>query len=198
MIVEFFYDYGSPFSYLANRVLPEQALLAGATVSYRPMLLGGVFKETGNQPPMQESVAAKRNYNGAHMARCAALYDLETPHNPHFPIITLGVMRLAVAAQREGHFEAFHRAVFDAFWGQGRDLGDPAVQAEVLRAADLDHAGLLRRAGEDDIKAELRANTSEAVARGAFGAPTFFVGEEMFFGIDHLPHLLHFLKGRSG
>lgn len=198
MIVEFFYDYGSPFSYLADAVLPGAAQKAGATVSYRPMLLGGIFKETGNQPPIQESVAAKRNYNGGHVARSAALYGLETPHNPHFPINTLGVMRLAVAAQREGDFEAFHRAVFDAFWRQGRDLGDPAVQGEVLRAADLDPAGLLRRAGDDDIKAELRANTSEATARGAFGAPTFFVGEEMFFGVDHLPHLLHFLEGRGG
>lgn len=198
MIVEFFYDYGSPFSYLADALLPGSAKDAGATVSYRPMLLGGIFKETGNHPPMQESIAAKRNYNAGHLARSAALYGLATPHNPHFPINTLGVMRLAVAAQREGAFEAFHRAVFDAFWRQGRDLGDPAVQGEVLRAADLDHAGLLRRAGDDDIKAELRANTSEAAARGAFGAPAFFVGEEMFFGVDHLPHLVHFLKERGG
>jgi 2-hydroxychromene-2-carboxylate isomerase len=125
----------------------------------------------------------------------AEMYDVPISFNPHFPINTLGLMRLAVAAQKEGVFDTFHEATFPAFWQQGLDLGDIAVQSKLLSDAGLDAAALLARAGDDDVKGELRSNTEEAVSRGAFGAPTFFVDGEMFFGVDHLPHLARFLDG---
>ncbi len=195
--IEFFYDYGSPFSFLANAALPALASDHAATLRYRPMLLGGVFKATGNQSPMMETVEAKRSYGGRVMQRTSQLLGVEIAMNSHFPINTIGVMRLAVAAQHEGVFDAFHGAIYPAFWQQGRDLGSPEVQAEVMREAGLEADALLALAGSDDVKAELRANTEEAVSRGAFGAPTCFVGDEMFFGCDHLPHLARQLEDEA-
>ena len=184
--IEFFFDYGSPYSYLANTQLPALAERQGAELVHRPFLLGGVFKATGNQSPAVETVEAKRAYGGPTMKRWVARYGVEFASNPHFPINTLPLMRLCIAAQKEGTFEEFHRAVYPAFWVEGRDLGDPAVIEEVLTGAGLDTAKLVEHSGQDDVKAELRANTDEAVARGAFGAPTCFLGDEMFFGADHL------------
>lgn len=188
--IEFFFDYGSPYSFLANGAIGGVANKHGASITYRPMLLGGVFKATGNQSPMMETVEAKRNYGSAVLRRTAEQHGLAITMNPHFPINTIGVMRLAVAAQREGVFDAYHGAMYPSFWQQGLDLGDKAVQADVINGEGLDAGKLLARAGDDDVKAELRANTEEAVERGAFGAPTFFVDGEMFFGVDHLPHLV--------
>lgn len=192
--IEFFFDYGSPYSHLANGVISEIASSAGANLVYRPMLLGGVFKATGNQSPMMEQVEAKRGYGGSTMRRTSEFHGVPITMNPHFPINTIGMMRLAVAAQREAVFDAFHAAAYPGFWQQGLNLGEVDVQAELIRGAGLDADKLLARAGDDDVKAELRANTEEAVARGAFGAPTFFVGEEMFFGVDHLPFLMRHLS----
>jgi len=193
--IEFFFDYGSPYSFLANGVIPALAKSHGAELEYRPMLLGGVFKATGNQSPMMETVEAKRNYAGGALRRTSALHGVPISGNPHFPINTIGIMRLAVAAQREGVFDTYHEAIYPSFWQRGLDLGDPEVQADVMRGAGLDAEKLLARASDDDVKAELRATTEEAVSRGAFGAPTFFVGDEMFFGVDHLPYLVRTLEG---
>ncbi len=195
--IEFFFDYGSPYSFLANGVIPALAERHGAELEYRPMLLGGVFKATGNQSPMMESVEAKRKYAGDALRRASALHGVPISGNPHFPINTIGIMRLAVAAQREGVFDTYHEAVYPSFWQQGLDLGDPEVQADVMRAAGLEAEKLLSRASDDDVKAELRATTEEAVSRGAFGAPTFFVGDEMFFGVDHLPYLVRTLEDKK-
>jgi 2-hydroxychromene-2-carboxylate isomerase len=193
--IEFFFDYGSPYSFLANGVVPALAQRHGAELEYRPMLLGGVFKATGNQSPMMETVEAKRNYGGGALRRTSALHGVPISGNPHFPINTIGIMRLAVAAQREGVFDAYHEAIYPSFWQRGLDLGDPEVQADVMRGVGLDAEKLLARASDDDVKAELRATTEEAVSRGAFGAPTFFVGDERFFGVDHLPYLVRALEG---
>jgi 2-hydroxychromene-2-carboxylate isomerase len=187
--VEFFFDYGSPFSYLADALLPELAARTGARFEHRPMLLGAVFKATGNRSPMQEPVAAKRSYGALVLRRTAARVGAPFRSNPHFPIDTLLLMRTSVAAMRAGRFEPFHRAAYPAFWAEARDMGDPDVIAAVADAAGLDGKALVAAAGEDAVKAELRATTEEAVRRGAFGAPTFFVGSEMFFGVDHLPFL---------
>ncbi len=198
MQIEFFYDYGSPYSYLADALLPALAARHGVALQHRPLLLGAVFKATGNRSPMQEPTLAKRRYGGAQLQRTAALHGIAFAPNPHFPINTLAVMRLAVAAQRENVFETFHRALYPAFWQRGLDLGARAVQEAVINDAGLDAQKLLRRAAADDaVKAELRANTEEAVERGVFGAPTCFVGAQMFFGVDHLPHLEHALRERS-
>jgi 2-hydroxychromene-2-carboxylate isomerase len=187
--IEFFYDYGSPYSYLANAVLPDLARRHAAELVYRPMLLGGVFKATGNQSPMYESVAAKRAYGAAAMRRTAALCGVAIPQNPHFPINTLALMRTAVAAQQAGVFAPFHAAVYPAFWSKGLDFGSAEVVAEVLASAGLDAAALAERAETPPVKEELRATTEEAVARGAFGAPSIFFAGELYFGVDHLPFL---------
>ena len=184
--LEFFFDYGSPYSYLANSRLPALAERAGAEVSYRPMLLGGVFKATGNSSPAVEPCEAKRAYGGLELRRWIAHLGVPFSCNPHFPINTLLLMRTAVAAQRAGVFEPFHRAVYPAFWVDGENLGEPEVVTRVVEKAGLDARTLLEAAGDPEVKGELRATTEEAVARGVFGAPTFFVEDEMFFGNDRL------------
>ena len=131
------------------------------------------------------------------MRRTAQHFGVPFRPNPHFPIDTLALMRSAVAAQHEGVFEAFHARVYPAFWTQQLDLGDAAVVARVLSAAGLDPAELAERAAQPDVKAELRATTEEAVARGAFGAPTLFVEDELFFGVDHLPYLERALREKG-
>ena len=187
--IEFFFDYGSPYSYLADAVLPDLARRHAAELVYRPMLLGGVFKATGNQSPMYESVAAKRAYGGVAMRRTAALCGVAVPHNPHFPINTLALMRTAVAAQQAGVFAPFHAAVYPAFWVEGRNLGSAEVLAEVLADAKLDAGALAKGAETGPVKDALRATTEEAIARGAFGAPSIFFAGELYFGVDHLPFL---------
>jgi 2-hydroxychromene-2-carboxylate isomerase len=153
------------------------------------MLLGAVFKATGNQSPAQLPVASKRAYGALALRRTAAYYGVEIAMNPHFPINTLALMRAAVAAQHGGVFERFHAAIYPAFWVKGLDLGDPAVVAEVVSAAGLDAAQLAEQANDGAIKDELRASTENAVARGAFGAPSIFFSDELYFGVDHLPFL---------
>jgi 2-hydroxychromene-2-carboxylate isomerase len=187
--IEFFFDYGSPYSYLANAVLPDLARRNAAELVYRPMLLGAVFKATGNQSPMMEPVTAKRAYGGRALQRTAALYGVPFASNPHFPINTLALMRTAVAAQRAGVFERFHAAIYPAFWVKGQDLGDAAVVADVVGAAGLDAAQLADLSDTRDVKDALRATTEDAVARGAFGAPSLFFAGELYFGVDHLPFL---------
>jgi 2-hydroxychromene-2-carboxylate isomerase len=184
--LEFFFDYGSPYSYLANHRLPGLVERTGVELRYRPMLLGGVFKATGNQSPMMEPIAAKRSYSGLALRRSAEAYGAEFRANPHFPINTLMLMRSAVAAQHLSVFDAFHRCVYPAFWVEGLDLGDEAVLAKLLADAGLDADAIAEARSRDDVKGELRRTTDEAVQRGAFGAPTFFLGDEMFFGADHL------------
>lgn len=184
--LEFFFDYGSPYSYLADTRLPGLVERTGCALVHRPMLLGGVFKATGNRSPMQEPVEPKRRYGALELERFARHYGCAFRRNPHFPINTLSLMRVAHAAVDRGVFPRFHEVVYPAFWAEGENLGDEAVVRRVLEGAGLDGKALLRAAGEPDAKASLRATTDEAVARGAFGAPTFFVGEEMFFGTDRL------------
>lgn len=186
MKLEFFFDYGSPYSYLADTQLLALAERTGAEIVYRPMLLGAVFKATGNQSPAMEPVEAKRSYGGVELQRWIAHLGVPMQFNPHFPINTVLLMRTAIAAQRAGVFEAFHRAIYPAFWVEGHDLGDPAVIARVLEAAGLDGKPLLEATQDPEVKGTLRASTEEALARGTFGAPTFFVGDEMFFGQDRL------------
>ena len=184
--LEFFFDYGSPYSYLANHRLAELSERTGVEVVHRPMLLGGVFKATGNHSPAREPIEAKRSYNGLALRRSAEAYGAVFRGNKHFPINTLMLMRTAVAAQRQGVFEAYHRTVYPAFWVDGLDLGNEDVLAGVLTGAGVDAAKLAELRGRDEIKNELRSTTDEAVSRGVFGAPSFFLGDQLFFGADHL------------
>jgi len=195
---EFFFDYGSPYSYLADSRLPALAERTGAEVTYRPMLLGGVFKATGNQSPAVQPCEAKRGYGALELRRWVTHLDVPFGLNPHFPVNTLLLMRTAVAAGRAGIFDPFHRAVYPAFWVDGENLGEPEVVGRIVEKAGLDARALLEAAGDPAVKAELRATTEEAVARGAFGAPTFFVGHEMFFGNDRLDFVERALVEQSG
>src|SRR2546426_1022900 len=174
---------------MANSVLAGLAQRHEAELIYRPMLLGGVFKATGNQSPMYESVAAKRAYGVLVLRRTTEKHGVPFEHNPHFPINTLELMRAAVAAQHSRMFEPFHAAIYPAFWVKGLDLGNPAVVADVLNGAGVDPVPLAERAATRAVQDELRASTDEAVARGAFGAPSIFFAGELYFGVDHLPFL---------
>ncbi len=186
LVLEFFYDYGSPYSYIADSQLAGLRERTGCSIEYRPMLLGGVFKATGNRSPAEEPVDAKRQYGGQDMQRWVHHYGLEFRPNPYFPINTLSVMRHAHAARRLGVFETFHRAIFRAFWQEEKNLGDPEILASELDAAGLDPAELAQVSVDADIKAALRETSEEAVGRGVFGAPSFFVEGELFFGNDRL------------
>jgi len=182
--VEFFFDYGSPFSYLADTQLAALAQRTGATIVYWPMLLGAVLKATGNASPI--AVPAKGRYMGVELQRWAKHYGVPFVTNRFFPINTMRLMRGAVAAQQADCFAEYHRAIYPAFWVDSANLGEPEVIRSVLVKASLNANLLLARIEEPDVKEQLRLNTEEAVRRGVFGAPTFFVGEEMFWGNDRL------------
>ncbi len=184
--VEFFFDVGSPTTYLAWTQLPALCAQAGAELVYRPMLLGGVFQATGNASPA--TVPAKAHYMDADMARFARRYGVPLARNPFFPINTLVLMRGATGAQLRApaRFQDYLRGVFHAMWVAPQNLNDPATTARALAAAGFDPAEVMGWANDAEVKAALRATTEEAVARGAFGAPTMFVGPLMFFGQDRL------------
>ncbi len=194
-VVEFFYDYGSPYSYIANSQLPGLCQRTGCRIEYRPMLLGGVFKATGNRSPAEEPVEAKRLYFGSETRRWVAHYGLAFRNNPHFPVNTLLLMRHAHAAVRCQVFERFHAAAFAGLWEREKDLSDPAVLAEELEAAGLDAGRLAEAAADAEVKGALRETTEEAVERGVFGAPSFFVDGELYFGNDRLDFVERALVG---
>jgi 2-hydroxychromene-2-carboxylate isomerase len=184
--VEFFFDVGSPTTYLAWTQLPRIAAARGAAIVWRPMLLGGVFKATGNASPV--TVPAKGRWMHDDMARFARRYGVPFAMNPHFPINTLTLMRGAVGVQLRmpERLADYLGAIFPAMWAEPRNLGDMAVLAETLAQAGFDAAAFAALVAEPEVKSALIDNTDEAVARGVFGAPTCFVGEAMFFGQDRL------------
>ena len=182
--VEFFYDYASPFSYLADCQLPAVAARHGAKIEYRPAILGVLIVDSGNQPP--PTVPAKLAYLNADMRRWAARLNVPFVPNPAFPVRSITLMRAALIAQDSGVFPRFHEAMWRAMWNEAANLADPAVVTQVLARADLDADAIMRGTQDDKIKARLKANCDEALARGAFGLPTFFVGGELFFGNDRV------------
>jgi len=184
--VEYFFDVGSPTAYLAWSQLPQIAAGAGATIAWRPMLLGGVFKATGNASPV--TVPAKGRWMNEDIARWARRYGVPFAFNPHFPINTLTLMRGAAGLQlrRPADFLRYLDVIERAMWETPKNLGDPGVLAATLAAAGFDADEFIALVSDPEIKAKLVANTEEAVARGVFGAPTFFVGDAMFFGQDRL------------
>ena len=182
--LEFFFDVGSPTTYLAWTQLPKIAAEAGATIIWRPMLLGGVFKATGNQSPV--NIPAKGRYMLQDLARYAHRYGVPMTFNPHFPINTLTLMRGAAGYLDTPQFATYVTAIFNALWVEQKNLGKPEVVADILRAAGLDPAEFERLVNDDGVKERLKGITEEAIRRGAFGAPTFFIGEEMHFGQDRL------------
>jgi 2-hydroxychromene-2-carboxylate isomerase len=185
-IVEYFFDVGSPTSYLAWTQLPKIAAEAGATIAWRPMLLGGVFKATGNASPV--TVPAKGRWMNDDIQRFAKRYGVTFRFNPHFPINTLTLMRGAAGMQMRspGDFLRYVDVIERAMWETPKNLGDPDVLAATLADAGFDPAAFATLVADPEVKARLVATTEEAVARGVFGAPTFFVGDAMFFGQDRL------------
>ncbi len=182
--IEFLFDFGSPTTYLAHKRIPGVVARTGATVDYVPVLLGGIFKATGNSSPAM--VPAKSLYMGADMGRFADRHGILLRMNPHFPINTLTMMRMAAGLHRDPRFMAFVDRMFDAMWVEARNMGDPGEMTTVLQSAGFDPEAMLALAQSDAAKDRLKTATEDAIARGAFGAPTFFVGGQMFFGQDRL------------
>lgn len=184
--LEFHFDFGSPTAYLAATQVQRIADETGATLVWHPMLLGGVFKATGNASPV--TVPAKGAWMNADIPRWAQRWGVPYQRNPFFPINTLTLMRGAVGMQlrQPDDFKRYADAVWHAMWVAPRNLGDAAELAAVLQAAGFDPAAFLALVGDADVKAKLVANTEASVARGVFGAPTCFVGDTLFFGQDRL------------
>ncbi|MGU9825316.1 DsbA family protein [Pseudomonas sp. LF090] len=184
--LEFFFDLGSPATYLAYTQLPALCAATGATLVYQPMLLGGVFKATGNASPI--TVPAKGRYLFNDLARYAQRYNVTLKFNPHFPINTLMLMRAVTGMQlhQPERFQGFIDCLFRALWVEGRNMGDPAVVAAVLTEAGFNPEEVLALANHESVKAALKDNTEQAVQRGVFGAPSMFVGNQLFFGQDRL------------
>jgi 2-hydroxychromene-2-carboxylate isomerase len=184
--IEFYFDFGSSTSYLAYTQLPRIAADTGARLAYKPMLLGGVFKATGNQSPVM--VPAKARWMAHDLERFARRYGVPYAYNPHFPVNTLPLMRGAVGLQmRQPELvQRYVDTVFRAMWVESINLGDAGMVARVLTDAGFDASAFVALIAEPEIKAALIAATDEAVARGVFGAPTMFVGDQMHFGQDRL------------
>ena len=187
--IEFQFDFGSPNAYFCHRVIPAIEARSGKRFSYMPVLLGGLFKLANNRSPAEAfaGIPNKRAYDRMEVERFVKKHDLSAYRfNPHFPVNTLKIMRGAVAAQALGCFERYVEAVYAAMWEQQRDMADEAQILAVLAAAGLDGPALLLKSQDPEVKAGLMANTERAHARGAFGSPTFFVGDDIYFGKDRL------------
>ena len=183
---EFWFDFGSPAAYLAWTQIPTLESETGAQAQFKPMLLGGVFQATGNRSPI--TVPAKGKYAFVDFARYAKRYGVPLNFSPHFPINTLLLMRGAIGLQanNDAGFEAYCRAMFNAIWVDALNMNDPAVVGETLQKAGFDPQSMLALANDQITKDALKAATQTAVDRGVFGAPTFFVGAEMFWGQDRI------------
>jgi len=182
--LRFLFDFGSPTTYLAHKRLPQLLARTGASVEYVPILLGGVFKATGNASPAM--IPAKGAWMNADLQRFAARHGTPFARNPHFPINTLHLMRGAAGLQDDTRFMPYVEAVFEAMWLEPKNLGDPAELPPVLARAGLSVDEFRALVERDDVKERLKQQTEAAVSRGVFGAPTFFVGDAMFFGQDRL------------
>jgi 2-hydroxychromene-2-carboxylate isomerase len=194
---DFLFDFGGPNSYLAHRVLPEFCAKTGATANYVPILLGGLFKATGNSAPMirYADTPAKRDYELLEFRRFIDAHSLtKFVRNPVFPMNTLTLMRGAVAAQRSGCLAPYVEAIMVAMWEEALDVSDQDVALGVLNTAGLDGVALMEATSDPEVKAELARNTDDAVQRGAFGVPTFFVGDEMFWGKERLAQVAAVLE----
>ncbi len=196
--LDFIFDFGSPNAYLAYQVLPGILERTGAQLNLIPCLLGGIFKATNNQSPMLAfgGVKGKLEYENLETRRFIQKHGLtKFKMNPHFPVNTLLLMRGAVFAEAQGVAETYTEAGLKAMWEDGQKMDDPEVFVSVLTAAGLDGQAFLAATQDLNVKAKLVANTEAAVARGVFGIPTFFVGEEIFFGKNTLPEIEALLAG---
>ena len=187
--LDFIFDFASPNAYLVQRALPPVLARTGARLNIIPCLLGGIFKATGNQAPMLafNGIKGKLEYDQLEIQRFIARHELDRfTFNPHFPVNTLMLMRGAIAAQDSGEFESYVEAGLACMWEQGLKMDDPEVFVAAMTDAGLDGQALLESTASPEVKARLAENTAAAVERGCFGIPTFYVGEDMFFGKERL------------
>jgi 2-hydroxychromene-2-carboxylate isomerase len=193
------FDFGSPNAFLSHQAIPAIEQRTGVKFEYVPILLGGIFKATNNKSPAETlaGVKNKPEFMRLETERFVRRFGVK-PYawNPFFPVNTLNLMRAAVAAQLEGVFAKYVDAAFHHMWVEPKKMDDPEVAAKALTASGLDAAKLLARSQEPEIKAKLIENTQAAVERGAFGSPTFFVGQEMFFGKEQLREVEELVSGK--
>src|ERR1700730_2289015 len=198
---EFHFDFGSPNAYLAELVLPQIEKRTGVKFDYVPVLLGGVYKATNNMSPFESlrGIKNKPEYQALETRRFIRRHNVTTfSSNPFFPVNTLMLMRDAVAAQFENMFEPSFRAAYHHMWEDPKKMDDPEVFRSAFVASGIDIDRLIARAQQDDVKKKLLANTMDAVERGSFGTPTFFVGKEMFFGKDQLREVEESIVEQTG
>jgi 2-hydroxychromene-2-carboxylate isomerase len=191
--IEFFWDPASPFTYLAATQIEKLAADCGATLVWKPFVLGKAFEATGNRPPI--SVPAKGQHLFKDLKRWATYYGVPFQFPKSFPVASIAPERAAIAADRAGKGAEFAKAVMTAHWGEGRDISQAEELKAVAADVGLDGEAIVAATQDPAVKEALKANTDEAIRRGAFGAPTFFVGEEMFWGNDRLELLRAYLTG---
>jgi len=199
--VEFLFDFGSPNAYLAECVIPSIERRTGVQFDYVPVLLGGIFKATGNASPAESlrGIKNKPEYQALETQRFIRRHAITRfRQNPFFPVNTLMLMRGAVAAQFEGLFEPYFRAAYHHMWEEPKKMDDVEIFKAAFKSSGIDIERLIARAQQDDVKKRLIELTNDAVARGAFGSPTFFVGNEMFFGKDQLRDVEEEISAQQG
>lgn len=196
---QFLFDFGSPNAFLSHEAIPAIETRIGVKFEYVPILLGGIFKATNNKSPAETlaGIKNKREFQAVETERFLKRFHVQ-PYvwNPFFPVNTLNLMRAAIAAQLEGVLEQYVEAAFHHMWREPKKMDDPEVAMKAITSSGLDAQKLFTRAQEPDVKARLIKNTEEAVARGAFGSPTFFVGNEMFFGKEQLREVEEMVSGK--
>jgi len=195
---QFLFDFGSPNAFLSHEAIPAIEKRTGVKFEYVPILLGGIFKATNNKSPAETlaGVKNKPQFQQIETERFIKRFHVK-PYtwNPFFPVNTLHLMRAAVAAQLEGVFEKYVEAAFHHMWVEPKKMDDPEVAMKAFTSSGLDAARLFARAQESDVKSKLIDNTQQAVERGAFGSPTFFVGREIFFGKEQLREVEELISG---
>ncbi len=195
-VIEFYFDVGSPYSYIGFHRIQHMAAQYQAEVIWKPILLGGVFKATGNSSPMM--VPAKARYSMIDLPRWGKLWRIPVQMNPYFPINTLQLMRLLTAVQlfQPENFLKVATGVFNAMFGQPRNLNDLTIFIQLMQELGLEAEQVKQWLDDEKVKSELKVVTEEAVERGVFGAPSWFVNDELFWGVDHLHFVEAALQGR--
>ena len=187
--VDFYFDFASPNAYLSHKVISGIEERTGAKFNYIPVLLGGIFKATNNKPPMEAffGIMNKNEYQSIEMQRFQERHGIDKfKMNPHFPVISLQIIRGAVGAQKDGYLDKYIDEVLKHMWEEPKKMDDPEVIKEAFTESGFDADRLMNQMQDPDIKAQLIENTENAVKRGTFGIPTFFVGDDIYFGKDTL------------
>ncbi len=190
--IDFYFDFGSPTAYLAFTQLQLIEKRSGANLVFHPILLGGIFKATGNSPPA--AIPAKGKYMMRDLQRYAEKYQVPYERNPFFPVNTLSLMRGAVSYQNNGDFERYVNVIFHNMWVEPKNLNDEDVLKKMLIENNFEYNDFLKRTSDQRIKDQLISNTEKVVQKGAFGAPTIFIGEEMFFGQDRMDFIEEYIN----